>query len=96
MFNSPYPINKKPEPAVAVMAQLSGRPVSCNMAEDELEMVLLSKPRDKIIEQERQESLRLWRPCVMGIAWLSPGNVGLYMYSLEHDKTLIRVMRSTS
>jgi hypothetical protein len=32
----------------------------------------------------------------MGIAWLSLGNVGLYMYSFEYDKTLIRVMRSTS
>jgi hypothetical protein len=37
--DSPYPINKKPEPAVAVMAQLSGRPVSCNMAEAGLELV---------------------------------------------------------
>jgi len=37
-------------------------------------------------KQERQEQLRLRRPCVMEIVWLSPGNAGLYMHSFEHDE----------
>jgi hypothetical protein len=64
------------------------------MAKADVNLTVQAKGQDT--KRERQESLRLWRPCVMGIAWLSLGNVGFYMYSLEHDKTLIRVMRSTS